>query len=101
MNWEILDTINPPRRNGELVFDAPWEGRSFGLALALHQQGLFDWEEFRQRLITSIAAQPTGDYYEQWLLALESLLVEKGVFTPEEIAARVSEFACGTRDVSY
>lgn len=24
-----------PRRNGELVFEAPWQGRAFGLALAL------------------------------------------------------------------
>ncbi len=101
MNWETLDTINLPRRNGELVFDAPWEGRSFGLALALHQQGLFDWEEFRHRLITNIAAQPTRDYYEQWLCALESLLVEKGILSQEEMAARVNEFACGKREVTY
>jgi nitrile hydratase accessory protein len=101
MNWEILDTINPPRKNGELVFDAPWEGRSFGLALALHERGLFDWEEFRQRLISSIAVQPTGDYYEQWLRALERLLLEKGVLTPEELSARVDEFACSEREVIY
>ncbi len=101
MNREILDTINPPRKNGELVFDAPWEGRSFGLALALHQQRLFDWEEFRQRLIVSIAAAQTGDYYEQWLRVLERLLVEKGIFTAEEVEARIDEFTCGKREVSY
>ncbi len=101
MNREILDTINPPRKNGELVFDAPWEGRSFGLALALHEQGLFDWEEFRQRLIASIAAQQIGDYYEQWLHALERLLLEKGICTAEEVEARVDEFTCGKREVSY
>lgn len=101
MNRDILDTVDPPRKNGELVFDAPWEGRSFGLALALHEQGLFDWEEFRRRLISSIAARPTGDYYEQWLRALESLLVDKGILTSEEIAARVQEFACSKREVIY
>jgi len=101
MNGEILDTINPPRKNGELVFDAPWEGRSFGLALAAHEQGLFEWDEFRQCLISTIAAQPTGDYYEQWLQALEGLLVEKGVLTSEELSERVHEFACGEREAIY
>jgi len=101
VNWEILDTVNPPRKNGELVFDTPWEGRSFGLALALHQQRRFEWEEFRQRLISRIAAQPTGDYYEQWLQALESLLIAKGVCTLKEIAGRVDEFATGKREISY
>ena len=101
MNRDLLDAVDPPRKNGELVFDAPWEGRSFGLALALHEQGLFDWEDFRRRLISSIAAHPTDDYYEQWLGALESLLVDKGILTPEEIAARVQEFACSTREVIY
>jgi nitrile hydratase accessory protein len=101
MNRDILDTVDPPRKNGELVFDAPWEGRSFGLALALHEQGLFDWEEFRRRLISSIAADPAGDYYEQWLRALETLLTDLRILTREEITARVEEFACSKREVTY
>ena len=40
-----------PRKNGELVFDEPWHGRVFGMAVALHEQGVYDWEEFRQTLI--------------------------------------------------
>lgn len=101
MTQDLLSTMTPPRKNGELVFDAPWEGRSFGLALALHERGLFEWEEFRQRLISSIAAQQTSDYYERWLRALEQLLVEKGICRPEEVAARVGEFTRGSREVSY
>ena len=27
----------PPRSNGELVFEAPWESRSFGMAVALSE----------------------------------------------------------------
>ncbi len=45
-----------PRRNGELVFDAPWQGRVFGMAVALSDAGLFPWEEFRQALIREVAA---------------------------------------------
>ena len=101
MNQDLLGAVDPPRKNGELVFDAPWEGRSFGLALALHERGLFDWEEFRRRLISSIAAHPAADYYEQWLQALESLLLDKGLLTREEIAVRLQEYACSEREVTY
>ena len=44
----------PPRRNGELVFEAPWESRLFGLTMALHEAGAFSWDEFRSRLIAEI-----------------------------------------------
>ena len=27
-----------PRKNGELVFQAPWEGRAFGLAVVLNEK---------------------------------------------------------------
>src|SRR5262249_18525318 len=33
-----------PRENGELVFDEPWQGRAFGMAVALHEDGLYEWE---------------------------------------------------------
>lgn len=101
MSRDLVDTINPPRRNGGLVFDAPWEGRSFGLALALHERGLFEWEEFRQQLKRSIAEDPEGDYYERWLLALERLLLQKGLLTQSEIVNRVDEHARGEREVTY
>lgn len=97
----------PPRKNGELVFDAVWEGRLFGLTMALHEAGLFDWEEFRTRLIAEIAAwevdspPPTttrgaeseGRYYARWLAAFERLLVEKDLCPTAEIEARARELA--------
>ena len=64
----LLDAAGPaapPRDNGELVFAAPWESRAFGLALALTETGLIDWEDFRQALIREIgdweAAHPSGE----------------------------------------
>ena len=30
-----------PRPNGELVFSTPWEGRAFGIAVALKNAGLY------------------------------------------------------------
>jgi nitrile hydratase accessory protein len=63
----------PPRRNGELVFAAPWEGRAFALAVALHQRVGFPWDDFRSRLIAEIEHDPQRPYYESWLAALETL----------------------------
>jgi nitrile hydratase accessory protein len=92
-----------PRKNGELVFEAPWQGRAFGLAVGLHHQGRYEWEDFRQRLIAQIQAwggkegsQP--GYYEHWVTALERLAVERGLVEREEFERRVQEYRSGLRD---
>lgn len=77
-----------PRHNGELVFEEPWQGRAFGLVLAMHEAGTLDWEEFRTRLIDAIAAQADDAYYDRWLEAFERLLVERGLIAREEVEAR-------------
>jgi len=88
-----------PRKNGELVFDAPWQSRAFGMALGLHQRGLFHWDEFRDRLIEAIAAHPGDDpsatpatiYYGQWLAALEKLLLDKALLVQSDLDGRAEE----------
>src|SRR5215813_6296164 len=85
----------PPRDNGELVFRAPWESKAFGLALALNEAGLIDWEDFRQALIREIgdweAAHPSGEgwsYYECWLRALERTASARGLVDPRALDER-------------
>ena len=68
-----------PRVNGEIVFDAPWQGRVFGLAVAVVQRQRLDWDEFRQRLIAAIDDEPDRPYWESWTAALESLVDELGL----------------------
>jgi hypothetical protein len=69
-----------PRSNGELVFEAPWESRAFGLAAAYLGSRGEDWSRFRRRLMDAIAAGPAGTpYYEAWVTALETLLAGDGV----------------------
>ena len=84
-----------PRSNGELVFAAPWEGRAFGIAVALNEGGAYEWGEFQRRLAEEIAAADDSDagglYYERWLASLERLLVERGIVTREELDARMGE----------
>jgi nitrile hydratase accessory protein len=79
-----------PRQNGELVFDAPWQGRVLGMALAVVQQRGLDWDEFRRRLIAAIDADPARPYYESWTAALTDLVVDLGVARTEELDARAA-----------
>jgi len=90
----------PPRRNGELVFEAPWQSRLFGLTMSLHRAGRFGWEEFRTRLIQEIARwerdSPPGapwSYYERWQASFERLLEEKGLCAPADLGDRVAALA--------
>jgi cobaltochelatase CobN len=91
-----------PRRNGELVFDEPWQGRVFGMAVALHEQGRYEWEEFRQTLIRRIAvAEAQGGpfvYYAIWLATFEEVLARKGLVTAEEMEETTYQFEFGERD---
>jgi len=89
----------PPRSNGELVFESPWESRSFGIAVALTEARTCDLDQFRERLIAEIgawerahAADPGArwSYYERWLDSLERLLVDDRLLTSVEIEARVA-----------
>ena len=75
-----------PRRNGELVFEAPWQGRAFGMALAVVEHLGVDWTEFQRRLIDAIGTHPEAPYYESWLAALEALVVDHGVTSAGELA---------------
>ena len=96
-----------PRRNGEPVFNEPWESRIFGAAVALCERGLFEWDEFRERLIAEIAvadaqieaaAQEPTKYYEHFLSALERLLIDKGFCAKEEIERHESAEAADEHD---
>ena len=76
-----------PRRNGELVFEAPWQGRALAMALAVVQRLGLPWSEFQQRLIADIGAHPDAPYYDCWLAALEELVLDRGVVSPAELDA--------------
>lgn len=90
-----------PRRNGELVFEEPWESQAFGLAIALSEGGYYDWEEFRQQLISEIGdwersnedERAVWDYYRHWLASFERLLKDRGLVSEGEIDERAAELA--------
>ena len=91
----------PPRSNGELVFEEPWQARAFGLAVGLVSEQGLDWEEFRGRLIDEIGAweREHGDapgaysYYERWLAALERLVLETDMVSRAELEEEILHVA--------
>src|SRR5439155_15923222 len=85
---DMDEQIALPRKNGELVFEAPWEARAFGLAVALNEGGLYPWPDFSHELAREIAAaEQTGrasSYYERWLASLENVVIATGTITRAE-----------------
>ena len=75
-----------PRGAEGPVFREPWEAQAFAMTVALHERGLFSWNEWTVVLGEEIKrAQARGDpdtgetYYLHWLAALERIVAEKGM----------------------
>ena len=105
---EMEGLASYPRKNGELIFEEPWQSRAFGMVVALHQEGLFHWDEFKERLIAETLSagkreeRPTDPvYYEHWLTAFWKLLYDKGILREAEMEARKAEFESGLRREVY
>jgi nitrile hydratase accessory protein len=97
---DIEGPAAPPRSNGELVFAEPWEGRAFGLTMALVHGGTISYEEFRSALIERIGAEEVASppeerfsYYRCWLQALEQVLGEAGLVSARDVGERSVAFA--------
>lgn len=81
------------------VFNEPWEAQAFALVLALHEKGLFSWQEWAAVLSEQItAAQLEGDpdlgntYYRHWLMALETISLQKKLSNVDELQLRKSKW---------
>jgi nitrile hydratase subunit beta len=70
---------------------ADWELLTDALVGALAHKGLMNVDEMRR----GIESMPPDDYeqasyYERWLFAAETILVQKGVLEPGELEARLA-----------
>ena len=82
------------REEDEPPFHAPWEAAVLAIMRAGGSRGLFNIDEFRHAIERMDPAHYLeSSYYEHWLNAVETLLVEKGVLTQDELAARKAELA--------
>jgi len=100
---ELPAELAPPMANGEVLFEAPWQGRAFGMARALAEAEVFSWDDFRRHLIRVIgewdreaerlnASGGEYEYYQHFLEALEGVLAEVGLLDDQDLAARVAAF---------
>ncbi len=80
------------REKDEPVFHAEWERRAFALLPATLSLGCYNIDEFRHAIerMTPVSYLESS-YYEHWLHALETLLVEKGVITEKELSDKTAE----------
>ena len=94
--YELSGAAAPPMVNGELAFDAPWQGRAFGIARGLAERGVYEWDDFRAALIEQIggfdravetrdlhSSVPTPEfhYYDQYPLTDNDPDVTKRITT--------------------
>ena len=90
------ETIGPlKRRDGEPVFDEPWQAQVLAMADSLTRQGAFTPGEWSETLGAELrrakrdgAADDAASYYQAALRALESLLDGGGAVTHDAITER-------------
>jgi len=82
-----MDGMGPVKvEKDEPVFHADWEARTFGLNWAIGMNGWWNQDEYRHAMEDRPVMDYMRDtYYEKWLYGLERLLVEKGVFTRDQL----------------
>ena len=90
----------PPRLNGELAFDEPWQSRVFGLTAALVEAGELSWPEMQASLIKRVASADSAgndgsnaQYWTCWLEAVAELLAASGAVPSELLSAASQAFA--------
>ncbi len=79
----------PPRANGELIFDAPWQSRAFGIAAALVEDGRLDWPQFQAALIETVPHHE--NYWDAWLVSLVDLTETNDLIAPSSLVLRTTE----------
>jgi nitrile hydratase accessory protein len=94
---EPASSVDPER-----VFSEPWHASVFALTVQLSRAGHFSWTEWSERFGAQLrcvaAADGSADdsrpmpevdsptYYDVWLATLESLLLERGLASTEDLA---------------
>lgn len=85
-----MDGLGPvTAEHNEPVFHSQWEGRVFAIVNLLAGTGRFNVDEFRHSLERIPGARYlNSSYYERWLDGIQTLLIEKGMVTREELESR-------------
>ena len=96
------------RRDGEPLFDEPWQAQALAMADSLIRQGAFSAEAWAETLGAAIreaesagAPDDAQSYYCVVLSALETLLDRGGTAGREEVEARRQEWERAYRNTPH
>ncbi len=73
------------RSEPERAFEEPWHAEIFALAVGLSEAGVFTWPEWAETFGRHRARD--GDYWLDWIAALEEMLKTRGLATPADLDA--------------
>ena len=79
------------------TFEAEWQRRAFGLAVALSEFGHYAWDDFQGELINTIdewersSAKALWEYYDHWVQALQTVVADHGLLLDGYIGPRQAE----------
>ncbi len=87
-----MGPVDPTPVEEDPVFHEVWERIVFGLMPQTLAQEMFNIDEFRHAIerMQPVRYLESG-YYEHWLVALETLLVEKEILSNKELQSRINE----------
>jgi nitrile hydratase accessory protein len=97
-----------PHDDGGPIFAEPWQAQAFGLAVQLSAEGHFTWKEWAAALADELKsavdrgeADDGSHYYEHWLVALERLVMRKGLTDSAALATRKVAWADAYRHTPH
>ncbi|MGF1525743.1 MAG: nitrile hydratase accessory protein [Candidatus Competibacterales bacterium] len=103
-----MEDLRHPLPEDQPTFAEPWQAQAFALVVSLHQGGHFPWSEWAETLGAVIReASPDGGdddgrgYYHHWLVALERLVVAKGLTSADTLAAYRDAWATAHRTTPH
>lgn len=77
------------------TFEADWQRRAFGLAVALSEFDHYSWDDFQGQLIQEINAwekqdtpQDSWEYYDHWVQALLRMVDDHGLLADGYVGPR-------------
>lgn len=91
-----------PRDEDGPVFAEPWQAQAFAMVCALHEAGIFSWQEWAETLGAVIKEMPPqSPYYECWLGALERIAVGKALVDEPSLQTRYDAWDKAARSTPH
>ena len=105
---DALHAALPLDGDGGPVFAEPWQAQVFAITVQLSEAGHFTWPEWAARFGDALkqasregAPADGSAYYDVWLEALEALLADRGLASPQALAGFKEAWAAAYRNTPH